>query len=86
MIPTLQARRVDVQASLKREGRNAAGGRERTRLRSMLVVAEFALAVMLAIAAALLTRSFWRLQQVDAGFRVAGILKAESTCRIVGTQ
>ena len=77
MIPTLQARRVDVQASLKGEGRNAAGGRERTRLRSMLVVAEFALAVMLAIAAALLTRSFWRLQQVDAGFRVAGILKAE---------
>jgi putative ABC transport system permease protein len=77
MIPTLQARRVDVQASLKGEGRNAAGGRERTRLRSVLVVAEFALAVMLAIAAALLTRSFWRLNQVDAGFQTAGVLKAE---------
>ena len=43
----------------------------------MLVIAECALAVMLVIGAALLIKSFWRIQHVDAGFRADGILKAE---------
>ena len=78
MVPALQARRVDLQGSLKGEGgHGGSAGGERTRLRSVLVVAECALAVMLVIGAALLIKSFWRIQQVDPGFRSAGILKAE---------
>ena len=78
MVPALQARRVDLQGSLKGEGgHGGSAGGERTRLRSVLVVAECALAVMLVIGATLLIKSFWRIQQVDAGFRSAGILKAE---------
>ncbi len=78
MVPALQARRVDLQGSLKSEGgHGASAGGERTRLRSLLVVAECALAVMLVIGATLLIKSFWRIQHVDAGFQSAGILKAE---------
>ena len=78
MVPALQARRVDLQGSLKGEGgHGGSAGGERTRLRSVLVVAECALAVMLVIGATLLIKSFWRIQQVDPGFRSAGILKAE---------
>ena len=78
MVPTLQALRVDLQGALKDDGgHGASAGRNRTRLRSTLVVVEFALAVTLVIGAGLLIKSFWRLQQVDAGFRTEGILKAE---------
>ena len=78
MVPALQARRVDLQGSLKGEGgHGGSAGGERTRLRSILVVAECALAVMLVIGATLLIKSFWRIQHVDAGFVSAGILKAE---------
>jgi putative ABC transport system permease protein len=78
MVPALQARRVDLQGTLKGEGgHGGSAGSERTRLRSILVVAECALAVMLVIGASLLIKSFWRIQQVDAGFRPEGILKAE---------
>jgi putative ABC transport system permease protein len=78
MVPALQARRVDLQGSLKGEGgHGGSAGGERTRLRSMLVIAECALAVMLVIGATLLIKSFWRIQHVDAGFQAAGILKAE---------
>ncbi len=78
MVPALQARRVDLQGTLKSDGGHGASvGGERTRVRSALVVAECALAVMLVIGATLLIRSFWHIQRVDAGFRTDGILKAE---------
>ena len=78
LIPALQAGRTDVQGVLRSEtGYGASAGRDRSTLRSTLVVAEVALAVMLAIGAALLIKSFWRLQQVDPGFQAAGVVKAE---------
>ena len=54
-----------------RPRRHPPGG-ERTRLRSALVVAECALAVMLVIGATLLIKSFWRIQQIDSGFQRRG--------------
>ncbi|MGH9314291.1 MAG: ADOP family duplicated permease, partial [Vicinamibacterales bacterium] len=78
IFPVLQAWRVDPQATLRGEsGRGGSGGRERSRLRGALVVAELALAVVLLAAAGLLIKSFWRLQQVDAGFTADHVLKAE---------
>jgi putative ABC transport system permease protein len=77
LIPALYARRADLQATLKEEGRSATAARNQGRLRSLLVVAELALAVVLAVGAGLLLKSFWLLHQVDPGFRTAGVIKAE---------
>ncbi|HSK10911.1 MAG TPA: ABC transporter permease [Vicinamibacterales bacterium] len=78
LVPTLQARRLDVRSALEGEGgRHASPGRAPTRLRAVLVAAEVALAVMLVLAAGLLLRSFWQLWHVDPGFGVARTLKAE---------
>ncbi|HYR85170.1 MAG TPA: ABC transporter permease [Terriglobia bacterium] len=78
MLPTLQARRVRLQAGFQTEG-DARGtmSRSRNRLRGILVVAEISMAVLLMIGAGLLIRSFWQLQQVDSGFQASGVLKAE---------
>jgi predicted permease len=77
LVPTLQARRVDVQAGLAGGAGRYSTGRGAARLRAALVTSEVALAVVLLVGASLLLRSFWRLQQVDPGFRTAGVLKAE---------
>src|SRR5581483_1979559 len=76
LVPIVQARGLDVQYGLKQQpGRSLTASRERGRLRSLLVVSE--LAVVLVVAAGLLIKSFWRLMQVDAGFHAKGVLKAE---------
>ena len=78
LIPAFQARRTDLQATLKEEsGHGSTTDRRRSRLRSLLVVAELALAVVLSVGAGLLLKSFWRLQQIDPGFRAEGVVKAE---------
>ena len=77
ILPTIQARRLNLQASLQGESRGASAGREHRRFRAGLVVSELALAVMLMIGAGLLIKSLWRLQQVDPGFNAGGVLKAE---------
>jgi predicted permease len=78
LAPALRAARVDLNASLKAGGRNAQGeggfGSNRRRLRSLLVVAEVAISLMLLIGAGLLVRSFVRLQQVSPGFEPDGVI------------
>jgi predicted permease len=71
MAPLLQLRERIVNVSLKEAGQRATSGAARARLRSGLVMAEVALAVVLVIGAGLLLRSFWNLLRVDAGFNRA---------------
>ena len=72
LAPALRAARVDVNTTLKAGGRNSQGdggfNTSRRQLRSVLVVAEVALALMLLVGAGLLVRSFTRLQSVPPGF------------------
>ncbi|HEV8600476.1 MAG TPA: ABC transporter permease [Gemmatimonadales bacterium] len=78
MVPAIQARRRGANLAVQGEAsRGASAGREQHRFRSGLVVAELALAVMLMVGAGLLIKSLWRLYQVDPGFQVQGVLKAE---------
>jgi putative ABC transport system permease protein len=72
LLPALQASRA-ASADQLREGGRQSGGTATHRTRSVLVGAEVALAFVLLIGAALLTRSLWSMQQVDRGFRSSGI-------------
>jgi putative ABC transport system permease protein len=66
LAPALQATRMDIQEALKETSRSSTGSRHR--LRQSLVVAEVALTLVLVISAGLMIRTFYRLQQVNAGF------------------
>jgi predicted permease len=77
LVPTLRARRVDLQSALRSESGVAETGGRRMLLQSGLVIAELALAVVLVVGAGLLLKSFWQIHQVDPGFRAEGVLKAE---------
>lgn len=77
LIPVLQLRRMDLHGALQATPGRASSGREHARLRSVLVITEVALAVMLLAGSGLLIRSLWRLQEVDPGFRAASVFKAE---------
>lgn len=67
-----------LQETLRKDGRGVAGGEGR-RLRNGLVVAEVALAVMLVTTAALMTRSFIALLDIDPGFRPDDLLAVNFT-------
>ena len=69
LIPALRASRPDRRESLRSVGRGVAGSQGLTRTRSLLIVVEFALAVILLTGAGLLLRSFVAVQAVDPGFR-----------------
>ncbi len=78
LIPALQLARVDVRETLNESGRGGAGVSPwQRRARAVLVVAEIAMTVVLTIGAALLIRSFARLQDVLPGFDAANTLAAE---------
>jgi putative ABC transport system permease protein len=77
LAPALRLARGDMQDSLREGARGASAGLGARRLRSALVLAEVALALVLLVGAGLLIRSFDRLQQVSPGFNPAGVLTAQ---------
>ncbi|HYY56002.1 MAG TPA: ABC transporter permease [Pyrinomonadaceae bacterium] len=74
LAPALQSSNPDLNETLKESGRTSTGGTGRQRLRSLLVVSEIALSLLLLIGAGLLLKSFLRLQRVDPGFDPHGVL------------
>jgi putative ABC transport system permease protein len=71
--PALQLSRVNLNSTLRDEGRSSAG-QVRTQLKNLLVVGQVALSLLLLIAAGLLLRSFARLLRVDPGFDSHNVL------------
>ncbi len=73
IFPAFRSSRVDVVTAMKQSTWEASlGGSDR--LRSVLVVSELALSVMLLIGAGLLIKSLWQLERVDPGFNPANVL------------
>ncbi len=75
VVPALRTALASTFDALK-EGRSATAGRARHRLLGSLVVAQFALALMLSVGAGLLVRSFVRLLGSNPGFRPEHVVTA----------
>src|SRR5215475_603468 len=74
LAPALQATRLELNQALKEGWNGGAGSRRAQRIRGVFIVAEMALTLALLIGAGLVVRSFWRLQQVNLGFRADHLL------------
>jgi hypothetical protein len=77
LIPALSASHDDVNAALKESGARSGGGLGQNKTRSILVVVEMALTLVLLAGAALLMRTFVALRTVDPGFEVHKVLTFE---------
>ncbi|MGB6133194.1 MAG: ABC transporter permease [Acidobacteriaceae bacterium] len=76
LAPAFAAIRTNVNVALREGGRTGTAGAGYARLRSVLVVAEIAVALILLCASGLLLRSFAKMRDVDVGFRTDHTLVA----------
>jgi putative ABC transport system permease protein len=74
LVPAFHAARSELAQMLKESVRGASSRRAAQRTRSLLVITEMSLAVVLLIGAGLLIRSFATLLKVDPGFRPENVV------------
>ena len=74
LVPALEATRFDLHDSLKEGGKGSGGTAGSHRIRSVFVVTQVALALVLLVGAGLLVKSLRRLQAVDPGFNPNNLL------------
>ena len=74
LAPALGVSRVGLAEALKEGGRGGSGGRRSVRARSLLIVSEVALALVLLVGAGLLVRTLVQLQNVPLGFDPRNVL------------
>ena len=74
LVPALEVSRADLATALKEGGGRSGTGPRQNRTRSLLVVSEMALALVLVVGAALLIRTFLALRAVDPGFDAHNVL------------
>ncbi|MBT9331829.1 ABC transporter permease [Paracidobacterium acidisoli] len=74
LVPALSASRPNLAATLNESSSRSGVGFRSGRIRSLLVISEMALALILVIGAALFIRTFMKLQGVDPGFDPHNVL------------
>jgi len=74
LAPAVTTLRRDLRPSGEESGRTVSGGTSARRIRRALVVAEFALAIVLLAGAGLLVRSWRHVNDIDTGFRPERVL------------
>jgi putative ABC transport system permease protein len=74
LAPAWHASTLDLNQMLKEGGRSAMSSARSARLRSLFIVAEIALALVLLVGCGLMIRSFLRLQATDPGFNPQNLL------------
>jgi predicted permease len=77
LAPAMTTLRRDLRPSGEKSGRSVSGGTSSRRIRRALVVAEFALAIVLLVGAGLLVRSWWYVNDIDPGFTPGRVLVME---------
>ncbi len=78
LLPALQSSSIDLNASLKESGNRAGTGLRQQRVRSLLIVGETSLALLLLIGAALLIRTLIALRSVPPGFDPRHVVTTET--------
>jgi putative ABC transport system permease protein len=78
LAPAWQIRSGELTHALKLEGRGSTGSIQQRRTRSLLVVTEFALSLVLLIAAGLLLHSFWDLLNARLGFDPESVMTVKT--------
>ncbi|HZD50916.1 MAG TPA: ABC transporter permease [Silvibacterium sp.] len=78
LAPAWLTSRLDLNTTLRQEGRGSSGSRGRSRLRHALVIGELALSLVLMIAAGLLLHSFWNLFKVPLGFNPSRVMAIQA--------
>lgn len=73
LVPAWRAAGTDVQSTLRDAGRGAGARGPRDVVRSALIAAEVALALVLLVGAGLLIRTALEMQRIDVGFNPAGV-------------
>jgi putative ABC transport system permease protein len=76
LVPAVSASRPNLATSLNENSSRSGMGLRHGKIRSLLVVSEMALALVLVIGAALLIRTFLNLEDVDPGFSTHNVLTA----------
>jgi putative ABC transport system permease protein len=74
LMPTLHITKGNFIEELKGSGKGASDGSRRNNIRSLLILAEVAISLLLLIGAGLLAKSFLRLQSVSPGFDIKNLL------------
>ena len=74
LLPAISASRPDLAAMLNENGSRSGAGFRSGKLRSVLVIGEMALTLVLVVGAALLIRTFLKLQAVDPGFATHNVI------------
>jgi putative ABC transport system permease protein len=77
LVPALSASRLDINNTLRESGSRAGSGMRHNKVRSILVITEMALALILLVGAVLLIRTFGALRGVDPGFDAHNVLTME---------
>jgi putative ABC transport system permease protein len=77
LAPAIATLRRDLRASGEESGRSVSGGAATRGIRRVLVLAEFAAAIVLLVGAGLLVRSWWHVTGVDSGFAPDRVLVME---------
>jgi putative ABC transport system permease protein len=76
LAPALKATKLDLVDALSEGGRTS-GSPARNSIRSLLVISETALALMLLIGGALMIKGFLKIMQIDPGFKTEDVLTAD---------
>ena len=74
LLPAFQAAHLDLRDSMSEGGGAGIGTRRQVRVRSVLVVAEVALALVLLVGSGLMLRTFIKLREVDVGFNARNVV------------
>lgn len=77
LIPALGASKPDLSSSMKESSKGSGGSLKTSKVRSLLVVSEVSLALVLLVGASLLIRTFVALRAVDPGFNSHNVLTLE---------